>query len=159
MKSSCSRRNLEKDFRKMPCRLSKTVLLFVKNYLLNRVSYAFSSKKLSFLNEKAIFPQRESIADSTKNMAFLRKKGRFSLHKKRLACITASTVMIYGCTRQIGVFKSDGKKFLAAPVLRRQRFSKCKRLGRYSRHSVNHAHPRRTQSWPLQPMPRADLTP
>ena len=159
MKSSCSRRNLEKDFRKMPCRLSKTVLLFVKNYLLNRVSYAFSSKKLSFLNEKAIFPQRENIADSTKNMAFLRKKGRFSLHKKRLACITASTVMIYGCTRQIGVFKSDGKKFLAAPVLRRQRFSKCKRLGRYSRHSVNHAHPRRTQSWPLQPMPRADLTP
>ena len=110
----------------MPCRLSKTTLLFVKNYLLNRVSYAFSSKKLSFLNEKAIFPQRESIADSTKNMAFLRKKGRFSLHKKRLACITASTAMIYGCTRQIGVFKSIGKKFQAAPVLQRQRFSKCK---------------------------------
>ena len=59
----------------MPCRLSKTTLLFVKNYLLNRVSYAFSSRKLSFLNEKAIFSQRESIADSTKNMAFLNKKG------------------------------------------------------------------------------------
>ena len=113
----------------MPCRLSKTTLLFVKNYLLNIVSYAFSSRKLSFLNEKAIFSQRESIADSTKNMAFLRKKGRFSLHKKRLACITASTAMIYGCTRQIGVFKSDGKKILAAPFLQRQRFSMCKQFG------------------------------
>ena len=143
----------------MPCRLSKTTLLFVKNYLLNRVSYVFSSRKLSFLNEKAIFPQRESIANSTKNMAFLRKKGRFSLHKKRLACVTASTAMIYGCTRLIDVFKSDGNKFLSAPILRRQRFSKCKRLGRYCCHSVNHAHPKRTQSQSLPPMPCADLTP
>jgi len=50
--------------------------------LLNRVSYAFSSRKLSFLNEKAIFPQRESIADSTKNMAFLREKRPFFIAQK-----------------------------------------------------------------------------
>ena len=83
--------------------------------LSHRKNYLSSMKKLSFLNEKAIFPQRESIADSTKNMAFLRKKGRFSLHKKRLACITASTVMIYGCTRQIGVFKLTERNLWLRP--------------------------------------------
>ena len=112
----------------MPCRLSKTTLLFVKNYLLNIVSYAFSSRKLSFLNEKAIFSQRESIADSTKNMAFLNKKGRFSLHKNYSGCVTVSSSTNYGCTPRIGVFKSDGKKILAAPFLQRQRFSMCKRF-------------------------------
>ena len=125
----------------MPCRLSKTTLLFVKNYLLNRVSYAFknyllnrvsyafSSRKLSFLNEKAIFPQRESIANSTKNMAFLRKKGRFLLRKNYSGCVTVSSSTNYGRTPRISVFKSDGKKILAAPLLQRQRFSMCKQFG------------------------------
>jgi len=43
-------------------------------------------------------------------MVFPSEKGRFSLHKKRLACVTAISAMIYGCTRQIGVFKSIGKE-------------------------------------------------
>lgn len=62
-------------------------------------------------------------------MPFPSEKGRFfSLHKSYPACVTISSSTSYGCTCRIGVFWSVGRKFLAVPVLWRQRFSMCKRF-------------------------------